>query len=116
MQIRQYYPVLEKSAARSNQDSKITIASMMELTNRLGSMDVTKPSVCIRPSAIDGALGRHSKTMCLNKSSLVYSKGNSTTESSKNDVSSSKKQKKKKVECRTCRGIFNMDVYVYTGH
>jgi len=54
--------------------------------------------------------------MHLNKSSLVYSKRNSTTASSKNDVSSSNKPKKKKVECRTCHNIFNMDVSIYTGH
>ena len=110
MKLRQTLLPLEKVAAKSMSRTKVAIASITELTNRLGSVSLTDVNSCAKPTAIFRALGRHSKHMLENKSPLNYSG------SKKGNSKSRVVGRKKKRGCTRCRDIFDMPESVYTTH
>ena len=78
-QLRKLMGPLEKIAARSARNTKIALTTLTELTNRLESMDISKPSVSIRPTGLDKSLGRFKKSMLENKSPLNHIQGRKAT-------------------------------------
>jgi len=108
--IRQFSAALEKVVSKTSRRTKVACAAIVETTNRLGSIDIYKPNVCIKPSALDKALGRHAKNMLDNKSPLQYQK--------LMDYKCQGKSGKLRapVSCKTCRDLIKEPRAVYMGH
>ncbi len=72
--MREHLNKLEKIAVKSVQSTKYAICSIIEVTNRLGSICVSSSNTNIQVSAIDKALCRHQKHSLQNSSALKYLK------------------------------------------
>jgi len=59
--MREHFHKLEKIAVKSARSTKYAICSIIELTNRLGSLSVSSTNSNITVSAIDKASHRHQK-------------------------------------------------------
>jgi len=108
--IRQFSAALEKVASKTARGTKVACAALVETTNRLGSIDIYKQNVCIKPSALDKALGRHAKNMLDNKSPLQYQKLTDYKRQGKSG------KLRARVSCKTCREVFMEPQAVYVGH
>ncbi len=110
--IHEHYNKLEKVAVRSVKSTKYAICSIIELTNRLGSISMTS---IIHVSAIDKARHRHQKHTFKNSSPLNYLKQKVDNESD-NIAFRKSEQKKSRTNCRVCRDKFKEPATVYSGH
>ncbi len=72
--MREHFHKLEKIAVKSVKSTKYAICSIVELTNRLGSLSVSTTNSNITVSAIDKALHRHQNHSLPNLSALNYLK------------------------------------------
>eukprot|EP00985_Skeletonema_marinoi_P032089 scaffold38204_cov153-Skeletonema_marinoi.AAC.1 len=102
--LRQLSLELEKVAAKTEHSFKRAAAGIIGLTNQLKNVNLSIP-VCVRPSAIDNTRKRLAAHMLENKSSMNFGRTKSAC-----------KTRKKKVNCRTCRDIFEQPPSVYMGH
>ena len=111
--MREHFYKLEKIAVKSVKSTKYAICSIIELTNRLGSLSVSSTNSNITVSAIDKALHRHQKHSLQNLSPLNYLKRKANTDS-KDKTRVAVPSKKK--NCRVCRDYFKEPVEIYSTH
>ena len=55
--IRQFSAALKKVASKNPHETKVACAAIVETTNCMGSINIYKPNVCVKPSALYKALG-----------------------------------------------------------
>ena len=106
--LREHFNKLEKIAVRSVKSTKYAICSIIETTNRLGSLSLSSSNSNIQVNAIEKALHRHQKHSLKNGSALNYLKRKATTSS--NDAPLNNKN------CRVCRDLFKESQDIYSTH
>ena len=114
--LRQHFNHLEKIAVKSVHSTKLAITSIIEITNRIGSLSLTSTNSILHASttAIDKARNRHLKHSLQNASALNYLKRKS--ESMSEVVTKNTLSKKKQSNCTICRDVFHMPEEVYSTH
>jgi hypothetical protein len=110
--MRQHFNKLEKIAVKSVQATKYVICSIIEVTNRLGSLSVSSSNSNIQVSAIDRALHRHQKHSLQNLSALKYLKRKDTCSNNKTVTAASLNKK----NCRVCCDHFKEPLEIYSTH
>ena len=106
--LREHFNKLEKIAVRSVKSTKYAICSIIETTNRLGSLSLSSSNSNIQVNAIEKALHRHQKHSLKNGSALNYLKRK--VNASSNDAPLNKKN------CRVCRDQFKESQDIYSTH
>jgi hypothetical protein len=110
---REHFNKLEKIAVKSVQSTKYAICSIIEVTNRLGSLSVSSFNSNIQVSAIDRALHRHQKHSLQNLSALKFLKRKVDTCSNNKTVTAASLNKK---SCRVCHDHFKEPLEIYSTH
>ena len=111
--MREHFHKLEKIAVKSVKSTKYAICSIIELTNRLGSLSVSTTNSNITVSAIDKALHRHQNHSLPNLSALNYLKRKVNTGSKDKTTAATRSNKK---NCRVCRDHFKEPQEIYSSH
>ncbi len=111
--MREHFNKLEKIAVKSVQSTKYAICSIIEVTNRLGSISVSSSNTNIQVSAIDKTLRRHQKHSLQNSSALKYLKRKINTSNNNKTVTEFPLKKK---NCRLCRDHFKEPPEIYSTH
>jgi hypothetical protein len=114
--MRQHFHKLEKIAVKSVHSMKLAITSIIEITNRLGSLSLTSTNLNLHISAIDKARNHHLKYSLQNASALNNLKRKSESVSNGKLVSLNTSSKKKQSNCTICHDIFKMPQEVYSTH
>ena len=109
--MREHFYKLEKIAVKSVKSTKYAICSIIELTNRLGSLSVSSTNSNITVSAIDKALHHHQKHSLPNLSALNYLKRKANTGSKDKTIVAAPSKKK---NCRVCHDHFKEPVEIYS--
>ena len=113
--MREHFHKLEKITVRSVQSTKYAICSIIEVTNRLGSLSVLSSNSNIHVTAIDKALRRHQKHSLKNASALNYLKRKGNTDLVDKTVIAAT-SKKRKVNCTVCQDRFKEPPNIYSTH
>ena len=111
--MREHFHKLEKIAVKSVKSTKYAICSIIELTNRLGSLSVSTTNSNITVSAIDKALHCHRKHSLPNLSALNYLKRKVNTGNKDKTIVAAPSKKK---NCRVCHDHFKEPVEIYSTH
>jgi hypothetical protein len=109
----EHFNKLEKIAVKSVQSTKYAIYSIIEVTNRLGSLSVSSFKSNIQVSAIGRALHRHQKHSLQILSALKYLKSKVDTCSNNKTVTAASLNKK---NCRVCCDHFKEPLEIYSTH
>ena len=111
--MREHFNKLEKIAVKSVQSIKYAICSIIEVTNRLGSISLSSSNSNIQASAIEKALHCHQKHLLQNASALKYLKRKKDTNLDEMTVTQCPPKKK---NCRLCRDHFKEPPEIYSTH
>ncbi len=111
--MQEHFNMLEKIAVKSVQSTKYAVCSIIEVTNRLGSLSVSSSNSNIQVSAFDRALHCHQKHSLKNLSALKYLKWKVDTCSNNKTVTPASLNKK---NCRVCCDHFKQPLEIYSTH
>jgi hypothetical protein len=112
--MREHFHKLEKIAVKSVKSTKYAICSIIETSNRLGSLSVSSTNSNITVSAIGKALhDRHQKHSLPNLSALNYLKREVNSDSKDKTTIAAPLKKK---NCRVCHDHFKEPVEIYSTH
>jgi hypothetical protein len=114
--MRQHFNKLEKIAVKTVHSTKLAITSIIEITNRLGSLSLTSTNSNLHVSAIDKARNRHLKHSLQNASALNHLKRNAKSVSDGKVGLSNTSSKKKQSNCTICCDRFKMPQEIYSTH
>jgi hypothetical protein len=111
--MREHFHKLEKIAVMSVKSTKYAICSIIEVTNRLGSLSVSTTNSNITVSAIDKALHCHQKHSLPNLSALNYLKRKVSSDRKDKTTAATPWNKK---NCRVCHNHFKEPQEIYSSH
>ncbi len=113
--MREHFHKLKRILVRSVQSTKYAICSIIEVTNRLGSLSVLSSNSNIQATAIDKALGRHQKHSLENASAQNYLKRKNNTALVDNKTVIAITSKKRKVTVKSAE-IASKNHMMYIQH
>ncbi len=114
--MRQHFNKLEKKAGKTVHSTKLAITSIIEITDRLGSLSLTSTNSNLHISAIDKARNHHLKHSLQNASALNHLKRKAESASDGKSRSLKTLSKKKQQNGTICHHVFKMPQEIYSTH